>query len=180
MNATKKLVITAMCAALCVVLPFAFHFIPGSGRAFSPMHIPVLLCGIVCGWQNGMICGFVGPMLAYMVTGMPQGPTLIAMMVELPVYGVASGALMALVRTNKIVADLYISMIIAMLVGRILAGLASAYIISSEGLTFAAWFSAYFGSALPGIITHLIVVPLLYLALEKARLIPARYPKKSA
>ena len=44
----KKLVITAVCIALCVVLPMVFHSFPNGGSIFLPMHIPVLLCGLMC------------------------------------------------------------------------------------------------------------------------------------
>lgn len=49
---TKNLVLTAFCIALCIVLPMAFHAI-GAGATFLPMHIPVLLCGLLCGWPFG-------------------------------------------------------------------------------------------------------------------------------
>ena len=45
----NKSIITALCVALCVVLPMALHAIPKGGVLFSPMHLPVLLCGLVCG-----------------------------------------------------------------------------------------------------------------------------------
>ena len=45
MTAVKKLVMTAICAAMCVVLPIAVHSIPNAGTVLLPMHIPVLLCG---------------------------------------------------------------------------------------------------------------------------------------
>jgi len=167
-----------MCTALCVVLPFAFHTIPNFGSVFSPMHIPALLCGIVCGWQYGFMCGLIGPALSCFVTGMPVLAFLPAMMVELAAYGATAGLLMSVIRTKNIYADLYISLIPAMLIGRILAGLARAFIISTGEFTFALWAASYFFKSLPGIITHLILIPLLVIALEKARLIPARYPKK--
>lgn len=48
-TAVKKSIITAVCIALSVVLPQAFHAIPNAGAVYSPMHIPVLLCGLICG-----------------------------------------------------------------------------------------------------------------------------------
>ena len=177
MTATKKLVITAMCAALCVVLPYAFHAIPDFGSIFSPIHIPVLLCGLICGWHCGLLCGIVAPLLSSFITGMPPIGYLPPMLVELAVYGAVAGLIMTLVRTKHLYADLYISLIPAMLVGRILAGLARGFIFAPGGYSYAMWVSGYFVKAIPGIITHLIIIPLLVLALEKARLIQARYPK---
>ena len=179
MTNTKKIVITAMCAALCVVLPFAFHTIPNFGSIFSPMHIPALLCGLICGWHYGLLCGIVGPLLASLITGMPAIGYLPPMLVELAVYGLISGLIMKPVRTNSLFADIYISLVPAMLIGRILAGLARALIFAPGGsFTYAMWVSSYIVKAIPGIITHLIVIPLLVIALEKSQLIPTRYPKK--
>ena len=67
---TKNLVLTAFCIALCIVLPMAFHAI-GAGATFLPMHIPVLLCGLLCGWPFGAACGLIGPLLSSLLTGMP-------------------------------------------------------------------------------------------------------------
>ena len=57
MSAVKQSIITAVCIALCVVLPMAFHSIPQAGMIYCPMHIPVLICGIVCAPQYAVICG---------------------------------------------------------------------------------------------------------------------------
>ena len=43
------LVTAAICLALCMVLPFLTGQIPEIGSALCPMHIPVLLCGFLCG-----------------------------------------------------------------------------------------------------------------------------------
>ena len=69
----KNLAFCALCIALCVVLPMAFHAIANAGMIFLPMHIPVLLCGLACGWPYGLICGVLGPLLSGVLTGMP-GP----------------------------------------------------------------------------------------------------------
>ena len=57
MTQTKRLVLAALCVALGVVLPVAFHSVANAGSIFLPMHIPVLLCGIICGWPYGLACG---------------------------------------------------------------------------------------------------------------------------
>lgn len=71
MSPVKKSIITAVCIALCVVLPQAFHAIPNAGSIYCPMHIPVLLCGFICGWQYGLLCGIAGPLVSALITGMP-------------------------------------------------------------------------------------------------------------
>ena len=128
MSIVKKSIITAVCIALCVVLPQAFHAIPNAGSIYCPMHIPVLLCGIVCGWQYGLFCGIAGPLLSSLFTGMPPAAVLPPMMIECAVYGIITGLMMKFVYTKKTYADLYISLITAMLAGRIAAGIAKALI----------------------------------------------------
>ena len=83
MSPVKKIVLTALFTALCVVLPMAFHSIPNAGSIFLPMHIPVLLCGLVCGWAYGGLCGLVGPLLSSVMTSMPPAAVLPGMMVEI-------------------------------------------------------------------------------------------------
>ena len=169
----KKMVLTAVCAALCVVVPMAFHAVPNGGSIFLPMHIPVLVCGILCGWPFGLVCGLIGPFLSSF-TGMPPLAVLPGMMVECAVYGAAAGLMMKLVRTGRLYADLYISLIAAMLAGRIVSGIAKA-LIFAPGTSLAAWAAASFVTGLPGILVQLLLIPSLVYALTRARLIPARY-----
>lgn len=173
---TKRMVLTAVCAALCVVLPMAFHAFPGGGNVFLPMHIPVLLCGLMCSWPYGLICGLLGPALSCVLTQMPPLAYLPSMMVECAVYGCVAGAMMELVRTGKIYADLYISMGTAMLLGRVAAGLAKAFIFA-PGTPIFAWVSTSLVEGIPGIAIQLALIPTIVYALQRARLLPLRYPK---
>lgn len=175
MTPVKKTVLTAVCAALCVIVPMAFHAIPNGGSVFLPMHIPVLLCGMLCGWPNGLICGLVGPALSSLLTGMPPAAVLPAMMVECAVYGLVSGILLKCVRTGKLYADLYISLTAAMLCGRVISGIAKA-LIFAPGTTLSAWATASFVTGLPGIAIQLLLIPTIVYALTRAKLIPQRYP----
>lgn len=177
MSYVKKAILTAVCIALCVVLPLAFHAIPNAGSILSPMHIPVFLCGLVCGWPFGLLCGLAGPFLSSLITQMPQIAYLPGMLVELAVYGLVAGLLMRVVRTKNLYADLYISLVISMLAGRIVAGLAQAMLFAAGSYSFTAWTASYFINAWPGLILHLLLIPTVVFALEKARLIPARYPR---
>ena len=175
MTAVKLIVLTAMCIALCVVLPLAFHMIPNAGSILLPMHIPVLLCGLICGAPFGLVCGVLGPLLSSLFTGMPPITYLPGMVVELAVYGLAAGLLMKLVHTKKLVTDVYISLIGAMLAGRIAGGLVSALIFMAGKYSFAAWAGGYFITCWPGLIIQLALIPPVVLALERANLVPVRY-----
>ena len=175
MKKLKKLTVTALCLALCVVLPLAFHLIPEGGSLFSPMHIPVLICGLACGPVWGLICGVLGPVLSSFITGMPNAAYLPPMMVELAAYGLITGVMMHFVRTGRLYPDLYISLGTAMLLGRVLAGLARGFIFARGAFTIGLWASSYFVGSLPGIAAHLIIVPALTHALMKAGHIERRY-----
>lgn len=177
-NYIRHLTVTAVCIALCYVLPLAFHGLP-LASSLSPMHIPVLLCGLICGGGWGVVCGIAGPILSSLLSGMPPATMLIRMIPELAVYGLASGLSMKFIRTGKALADVYISLVLAMLFGRIAGGIATAifFTATTQVYSLTLWLTSYFINAVPGIVAHLILVPLLALTLAKARILPSRYPK---
>ena len=141
---------------------------------FLPMHIPVLLCGLICGWPYGLVCGLVGPFLSSVITGMPPAAMLPSMMIECASYGCVTGLMMKFVRTGRPYADLYISMVTAMVLGRVIAGLAKAWILAPGTPPFA-WVTTSLVAGIPGIIIQLVVMPTVIFALTRARLIPKRY-----
>lgn len=169
-----KSVATAVCVALCVILPFALHIIPNGGTLFSPMHLPVLLCGVVCGPWYGLLCGLLGPVMSALLTGMPGMAYLPVMMTELVVYGLVSGLIMRFLHTGKQLTDIYASLLIAMLSGRIFAGIAQALLFSQGEYSLKIWATGYFISCFPAIVIQLILIPILYVALQKAGLLPGR------
>lgn len=174
MSSVKKASITALCIALCYALPVAFHAF-ALGSAISPIHIPVFICGLICGPVYGAFCGIAGPIVSSMLTGMPTITNMISMLPELVAYGLISGILMKIIHTRSVFVDIYASLIPAMLIGRIVGGLASALFYSSlssgEHYSFALWFAAYFVGTLPGLILQLAIIPPLIIALMKAKLI---------
>lgn len=174
MTNTKKMVLCAVCIALCVVVPMAFHAIPNGGTVFLPMHIPVLLCGMLCGWPLGGVCGLLGPLLSSVITQMPRAAVLPGMMVECCVYGMVAGFLMGRVRTGKLYLDLYLSLVPAMLAGRVISGIAKALILA-PGTSLTGWATVSFVTGLPGIAIQLLLIPALLYALTRAGLIPRRY-----
>ncbi len=173
----KKAIITAACITLCIVLPMAFHSIPNAGSIYCPMHIPVLLCGLICGWPFGLLCGLAGPFLSSVFTGMPPVAILPIMMIELATYGIVTGMMMKVVHTQKVYGDLYIGLVIALMTGRIVAGLMRALIFASGEYSIAIWVTTYFITAWPALIIQLAFIPMIVFALEKAQLIPMRYPQ---
>ncbi len=176
MSQTKKIVYAGLCIALGVLLPIAFHSVPNAGSIFLPMHIPVLLCGLICGCPFGLACGILSPVLSSLITGMPPIGYLPGMLCELAVYGVMTGILLRSVRTKKLVADIYISLIGAMLAGRIVYGILNALIFNVGQYSMSIWLTSAFVTSLPGIIIQLIVIPVLVFVLERAKLIKSKYP----
>lgn len=177
MSNVKKSIITAVCIALCYVIPLMFHGIQNAGNIFCPMHIPVFICGLICGWQYGLLCGIAGPALSSALSSMPPVAILPSMMVELAVYGTVAGLMMKLVRTKSTYADLYISLIVAIVCGRVLAGLAKALIFARGSYSMSAWIAGSVVTSWPGTVIQLVFIPTIVFALMKSHLIPERYPK---
>jgi Protein of unknown function (DUF1393). len=168
---TKYLTMTAVCIALGVVLPRAFHAIPNAGSVLLPMHIPVLLCGLICSWQYGLACGILTPVLSHLITGMPPMAYLPPMIVELAVYGLLAGILVRVIKTKNFLLNTYASLLIAMIGGRICYGIVNALIFRAGKYSMQIWLTSGFVTALPGIVIQLVVIPALCLALKKAKLI---------
>lgn len=179
MSTTKKLCICAVCIALCCVLPTAFHAI-GLGSVLSPLHIPVFLCALLCSWQYGLACGVCGTLLSSLLTSMPPAAALFHMMPELCAYGLVTGLLFRFIRTGRTALDIYLSLVPAMLVGRIVGGAARAifYLSTAQSYSLSLWIGAYFVESFPAIVLHLTVVPALTLILMRARFAPQRCAKE--
>lgn len=179
MSTVKKLTVTALFLALSVALPPLFHAV-GLGQAFSPLHIPALACGLICGPLYGLICGALGPLLASLINGMPPMAMLLYFIPEMMAYGLFAGLFFKLIRTGSTLADCVVSLLIAMLIGRVVGGLVHGAVFLGGGAQYSVsiWLGAYFAGTWPGMILHIVLIPAIYLALEKAKLIPKRYKKE--
>lgn len=180
MSQIKKLVFAALCLALGVVLPIAFHSIANAGSILLPMHLPVLLCGLICGWPFGLACGVLTPVLSYLLTGMPPSAVLPGMLLELAVYGLVSGLLMKYIRTGKNLWDIVLSLVVAMLLGRVTYGVLNSLIFKAGEYSLSVWLTTAFVTGLPGIAAQIVLIPALMVALEKAKILPKRYPQTAA
>ena len=168
-NRIFKLILAAICMALCLLLPFLTGQIPEIGSMLSPMHIPVLLSGFICGPAWAAVVGAVAPLLRFMLFGMPPlFPTGVAMCVELAVYGAVSGALYDKLPRTK--TSIYVSLLTAMLLGRVVWGIVRVVLSGATGaaFTWAAFMAGAVTNAVPGIILHIVLIPVLVMALEKA------------
>ena len=179
----RKLVLSAMFMAIGLVLPFITGQIQQIGNMLLPMHIPVLFCGLICGWQYGAVVGFVLPLLRYALFGMPPiFPTGVSMSFELAVYGAVIGLIMQqLSKRNttdsgkNYVRNLYLALIGAMLAGRIVWGLVRFILARAtmQPFTMEMFMAGAFLTAIPGIIVQLILIPGIMAALKRAGVLNA-------
>ena len=161
-----------MFLALGLVLPFLTMQIPQFGSMLLPMHLPVLLCGFVCGWPYGLLVGVITPLLRSALFAMPPlYPVAIAMAFELATYGILAGLLYKLLPKKTL--NIYISLILAMLGGGIVWGVVQTVLLGFGGnaFTWQAFIGGAFATALPGIILQLVLIPILVMALKRAKLI---------
>lgn len=178
LSTIKKSIICAICIALCYIFPMVFHVF-GAGAIFCPMHIPVFICGLICGWSYGLMCGLAGPAISCVLTSMPPVAMLPSMTIELITYGAVSGFLGTHIHTKNTYVDLYISLITGIVCGRILSGLAKAFIFTGvQNYSFAVWISSSVITNWPGTLIQLIFIPSILVGLMKAHLIPERYNKE--
>ncbi|MBR3955884.1 MAG: ECF transporter S component [Clostridia bacterium] len=171
-NNLLKMVFAAAFLALAYVMPFLTGQIPEIGSMLCPMHIPVLLCGFICGWPWGLAVGLTAPLLRSLTLGMPPlFPTALCMAFELASYGAVAGLMHKLLPRKK--GYIYCSLLTAMLVGRVVWGLAMFVCMGADGgaFTFAAFLTGAFTNAIPGIIAQLVLIPVLVMLFDNPKVL---------
>lgn len=169
----KNIVLSAMFIGIGLILPFFTGQIKSIGNMLLPMHIPVFLCGLICGWQYGFSAGLILPVMRSLLFTMPRlYPNALAMSFELATYGFTVGFLYSRVK-QKSVTSLYCCMITAMLSGRIVWAFAEIVLmgLSNNSFTFEAFILGAFLNSIPGIILQLILIPAIMVALKRANFI---------
>ena len=167
----RKLTYAALYLAIALILPFVTGQIPEIGAMLCPMHIPVLLCGFMCGWPWGLAVGFIAPLLRGVLFGMPVlFPTGVAMACELAVYGGTAGLLYSRMPRQK--RTIYAVLLTAMIAGRLVWGLAHVIIAGLTGseFTMALFIAGAVTNAVPGIVLHIALIPILVMAMNRAGL----------
>lgn len=165
---SQKLVYSALFLALAMILPLLTGQIPQIGKALCPMHLPVLLCGFLCGWPWGLAVGFAAPFLRFAIFSAPPMPNGIAMAFELAAYGFFSGVLYR--RLPKKPYGIYLSLICAMIGGRVVWGIVRFLVAGLQGSAFpmSAFLAGAVLNSVSGIVLQLVLVPLIVLALQRA------------
>lgn len=169
----QKLVLSAMFLATGLLLPFLTGQLQQFGNMLLPMHIPVMLCGLICGQWYGLGVGFILPLMRSAMFSMPVFyPNAVSMAFELAAYGFIIGLLFNRAKW-KCIRSLYRCMLISMLGGRAVWGLVQALLALISGGVFTpeAFITYAFLNAIPGIIIQLILIPSIMLALHKTHLV---------
>lgn len=172
-TAVRNLALAALFLAAGIVLPFFTGQIPQVGSMMLPMHLPVLLCGLICGWRYGGAVGFILPLVRFLLFGMPPVyPTGIAMCFELAAYGIVTGLCYA--RMPKHLGGLYGSLIAAMVSGRLIWGAVRVLLsgVSGSAFTWQLFMSGAFLTAIPGIVVQLVFIPAMMVILQKTGVLP--------
>lgn len=169
MKNTKNMVLAALFLALGLIMPFLTMQVREIGSMLLPMHIPVLICGFVCGWKYGLLVGFITPLLRSFIFTMPlMFPNAVSMAFELATYGAIVGLLYYILGNSKL--RIYLSLLGAMVAGRLVWGIIM-IILSGINKSVFSW-QMFIGGALlnaiPGIILQLVLIPILIFTLEKA------------
>ncbi len=170
---TQKITLSAMFMALGMVLPFFTGQIQQIGNMLLPMHLPVFLCGLICGWEYGVTVGFLLPLLRSVVFGMPViYPNAVAMAFELATYGLIVGLLYGR-SSEKNIRVLYRAMIAAMIAGRVVWGIVEVILLGISGsvFTWQMFISGALLNAIPGIVIQLTLVPAIMIVLSKTGLV---------
>lgn len=163
----KNITLSAFFLALGLVLPFVTGQIPEIGTMLLPMHIPVLLCGFICGKEYGLLIGLILPLLRHALFSMPPINVAITMTFELAAYGFFSGSIYN--RLSKNLLNTYVALISSMLIGRLVLSIVEIilYSINGTSFVFTAFISSAFISGIPGIILQLILIPFIIRMIEK-------------
>lgn len=172
-----KMIFAALFLALACVIPELTMRIPKLGAMLCPMHIPILLCGFICGWHWGLGVGFVAPLLRSLLTGGVAPaifPAAICMAFELATYGAIAGLMHKLLPQKKLY--IYCSLLIAMVAGRLIWGLSMfvCLVASGTAFTFAAFIAGAFTNAIPGIIIQIVLVPIIVMILDNPKILNLR------
>ena len=159
----RKALLTALMVSVAVILPQICHLLGGQlgygsklGEMLLPMHLPVMLAGLLWGPYVGLACGLLSPVVSFAITGMPGVALLPFMTVELAVYGLSAGLLR---KTNL---STILQVVLTQVAGRVAR--AAVLTVAVYGFGFArlpisiVWTSVSVG--LVGILIQWVVLPL--------------------
>ena len=174
-NRWLKMVLAAFFLSLAYVLPFLTGQVPQFGAMLCPMHLPVLLCGFLCGPFWGLLIGAIAPLFRSLTLGAPLlFPTAVCMAFELAAYGAVAGLMHRILPRKK--PYIYLSLLTAMVAGRLVWGAAMMVCMGIKGgaFTFAAFAAGAVTNAIPGIVVQILLIPVLVMVLDNPKVLKRR------
>ncbi|MDY0074688.1 MAG: ECF transporter S component [Acholeplasmataceae bacterium] len=168
----QDMIFASLMIAMGIVLPFLSGNNQELGSMLLLMHIPVILAGFLLGSYYGLLIGIITPILRSLLIGMPPlFPIATSMMFELGAYGFFTGLFYHYLSNKKI--NIYLSLVLALILGRFVWGGAAFIFYPAAGLTFTfqTYLQAAFVTALPGIAIQLVLIPAIFFALKRTQLV---------
>lgn len=153
----RQMTYTGALLAIGVLIPGIFHMTGIPGTIFLPMHIPVLMGGLLLSPGYALFLGLVLPLLNSTLLGMPPIlPIGVLMSVELGLYGLVA----SLVKRRM---NVFLTLITSMVVGRIGLGLFAYLLVSLDTIKLnpMMYLQGAIVTGLPGMIIQLILIPLI-------------------
>lgn len=172
-NRIRSMITAGVLIAMGILLPMVLHSIPNAGSIFLPMHIPVLLAGLLLSWPWALAVGILTPVLSSLLTGMPPMapvPMAVIMTFELATYAMVTSLLARLVKGDRPWTVLY-ALVPAMVAGRLVAGLVVWVLVGLVGIQMKTpwlFMSGGFVTGLPGLAIQIVILPTLYYLLHRA------------
>ena len=172
-NEIYDLVLASLFLAMAIIFPFFTGQIPQIGSMLCPMHIPIILCGFICGWKYGLFIGFFAPLLRSLMLGRPPlFPTAFSMAFELGTYGLIAGLfynniLDKIFKKRDVV--IYFTLCISMIIGRIVYGSVMFVLMGFNKVeySFQLFWIGTVVESIPGILLQLILIPIVIMVYEK-------------
>ena len=174
---TRKLCFGALLLALGWLLPFLTGQNRDLGNMLSLIHIPAYLAGFLLGPWYGLVLGLLIPLSRSVLFGMPVlYPRALCMAFEMATYGAVCGLIYRIWKQkcrNKKITGIYISLLPAMLLGRIVWGIGRTLcgLFTPEPFTWAAFIAGGFVTAWPGMVAQIILIPVLVMVLHKSKVV---------
>lgn len=166
-----RLVYSALCLALCVALPQLVGRVPELGKLISPMHLPAYLAGLIVGPFWGLAVGATAPILNFLLYGRPVFASAFCMVFELGGYALFTGLVYRMLPKKPV--GVYLAVAAGMVLGRVLGGVGKMLLLVGgvlESYSLAAFWTGYFASGVTSMLITLVLVPIVFLALRRARL----------
>ena len=165
-----KITVCAMMIAVGLVLPFVTGQVPEIGNMLLPMHLPIMMCGLVLGGPWGAAAGLITPIFRSLIFSRPvMYPAALAMAPELAVYGLVIGLIYSASRKQNL-ASIYVALVSAMIAGRLVWGFAMACLMGFSKFTISYFLTEAVVNAIPGILLQLVIIPALMMILKRARI----------